>query len=122
MFAFTRSISALNSSVGFSVGMGLIKAKNAFKKKLSQEHSPADYKSFGVKQWDRIAAKSRVLLVLADIDFSDIVSIQDTVDSPVKLNGALVRMFGFPSSSDENLHLSVKVKDIGILILRIWRS
>ena len=79
MFAFTRSISALNT-IPFS--LGVIRAKNAFMKKLSQEpvHTPADYKCAGNKHWDRIAAKSKVLLVLSDIDFSDLAS-EDVPDA-----------------------------------------
>ena len=81
MFAFTRSISALNT---MTFSMGVLRAKNAFMKKLSQDHilTPADYKTEGNKQWKNIAAGHKVTLSFADMDFSDLQ--RDEPDTPVK--------------------------------------
>jgi len=71
MFCFTRSISALNS---MTFSMGVLRAKNAFKKKLSQDHllTPADYKDAGGKLWKDIANTYKISLSFADMDFSDL--------------------------------------------------
>jgi len=84
MFAFTRSLSALNT-VSFS--MGVIRAKNAFKKKLSQEPvvlTAADYKATGIKQWDAIASTCQIMLTICDMDFSDLKEV-DEVDGNKKV-------------------------------------
>ena len=81
MFCFTRSISALNT---MTFSMGVLRAKNAFMKKLSQDHmlTPADYKAEGNKQWQDIADGHKVTLIFADMDFSDLQ--RDEPDTPVK--------------------------------------
>ena len=81
MFSFTKSISALNTAT-FSMSLGVIKAKNAFKKKISHDHESTDYKSSGLRQWDKIAARANVIHVLADIDFSDLIGQEDAADGP----------------------------------------
>merc|ERR1719228_1014107 len=86
MFCFTRSISALNT---MTFSMGVLRAKNAFMKKLSQDRlmTPADYKEAGDRQWEDIAAKHQVCLSLAGMDFSDLKRDQlDTSKRRVKNN------------------------------------
>jgi len=90
MFCFTRSISALNS---MTFSMGVLRAKNAFKKKLSQDPllTPADYKDAGGKQWKDIANKYKISLSFADMDFSDLQSDEpDTRENTIftSINGA----------------------------------
>jgi len=71
MFCFTRSISALNT-MAFS--MGVLRAKNAFMRKLSQDQipTPADYKAAGDKQWENIAAVHKATLKFDNMDFTDL--------------------------------------------------
>merc|ERR1712038_2018468 len=96
MFAFTRSISALNS-VNISMG-AVIRAKNAFMKPLSQDTSPAQYKKAGDRQWERIAADHKMILVLGSVDFSDIKLARDQTDSKrkTKLSSSLSPSGGSP--------------------------
>merc|ERR1712038_906213 len=96
MFAFTRSISALNS-VNISMG-AVIRAKNAFMKPLSQDTSPAQYKKAGDRQWERIAADHKMILVLGSVDFSDIKLARDQTDSKrkTKLSPSLSPSGGSP--------------------------
>merc|ERR1719220_1663699 len=60
----------------------VIRAKNAFMKSLSQDTSPAQYRKAGDRQWERIAAEHQMILVLGNVDFSDIkLATTDQTDS-----------------------------------------
>ena len=93
MFAFTRSISALNS---VNISVGVIRAKNAFLKSLSGDTSPAQYKKAGDRQWEKIASDHRMIFHLGNVDFSDIKLTADQTDTKVKVKSPTMVHSGPP--------------------------
>ena len=70
MIQFTKSISAINS---MSVGVNVLKAKNAFLRALAIRHlTPADYRREGEIQWKEISENYSPTLVFGNMDFTDL--------------------------------------------------
>ena len=70
MIQFTESISAINS---MTASVGLIRAKNAFLRKLSKDViSQEDIQREGEKEWRTIEESYTPILKWNDMDFTDL--------------------------------------------------